>query len=618
VSTFFRDLPPWIHSRSAAIRFAVSLGLLGLLALAISTTRIPTVFDQVPLLDLWKQQLHQPNHGVRRLGSIEVATVQFDGANLFTVAAPTVWDRRQSTGQLPVEVRAQQIEANLNRVVEGSFIHGNPDGFLTNFDPETLQVSIVVIDEIPVLIAGDGYHSKPLKLVSVTHLDADYNGQSINGLAEQWRSLIYQRLYGALSARSPDALSLKGEMGESLMLLAVTFCASLLLWLLQQPLQRRNRTLRLQQIAIAAEADVNAAGLAAGEDILIARRTAFLDSFQRQQDLQRQRALLSTGRWLLSWMQVGLWAMGIAGALMLFPWTRQTAREFLGTPVALLLIAFLTSAANRLGGLLLDSLAKTWVKRGSPTADALQRDALRLYTIVTMLRPLKVGLIYGAGLALALRYLGIPIGLTISVALIVTLALAFICQNLVRDWIAGGLILREDQYITGDVIRVGSLLGLVERFGWRSTQLRDSLGQLVSIAHSTVTQVSNLTRTWAVVDLEIKLTDDTQMKPTLALVRAVVQQLCDAPEWQQAMAEPPRVTTHDASGQPAVRVWLRTQPLQQRLLTQELRLRIQAALSEAGIVGTTHLKPGRFDGNPFIDISMFELETEQPMQPSGS
>lgn len=495
------NLGNWRPSLTFSLRSLLNVVIVGLLATTLLTAWMPTEMGKSPLLKLWQQQLQQPKHNVQRLGNVEVASVYFEGRPLLTLASPTVWDRTEPGSQIPVEVRAKQVEANLAQVIEGGFIHGKRDGILTNFDPKTLQVSVVSLNDVPVIVAGDGYHTQPQKLVTVTYIDADYSGQASQALAEQWRSLIYQNLYAALMDRSPDALSPRGKLGESLLVLALTMAASLVIWLLQWPLYRQNRQLRMQQAALAAaispDRDETAPRRQSNrEQELIELQAAFVESFEQQQQLQKQRNDAGFLRWLLAWVQVAIWMIGLSTAFTLFPWTKQYVPHILGIPTALLLIWFVTGWANQLAGSLLSGLAHTWIKFSTSPNLAPQRDSLRVFTLLTALKPLKTALIYGAGAVAALVYLGLPLSLVLTVGAIVGLAMLLICQGFVKDWLAGLLILVEDQYAVGDVIRTKSYTGLVERMNPRLTQLWDVEGRLISLANSSIAQVENLTRGW--------------------------------------------------------------------------------------------------------------------------
>jgi moderate conductance mechanosensitive channel len=503
VQRVLRRIGNWRPSLTFSIRSLLNVALVGLLATTLLTAWMPTAVGTSPLLKLWQQQLQQPSRKVQRLGNVEAAPVYFEGRPLLTLASPTVWDRTEVGSQIPVEVRAKQVESNLERVIEGSFIHGKRDGILTNFDPKTLQVSVASLNDVPVIIAGDSYHTQPQKLVTVTYIDADYSGQAAQALAEQWRSLIYQNLYAALMDRSPDALSPRGKLGESLLVLVLTVAASLVIWLLQWPLYRQNRQLRLQQAALAAEilpdrdeAPLSSRSQANREQELMDLQTAFVETFEQRQQIQRQRNDAGFCRWLLAWVQVAIWLIGLSTAFTLFPWTKQYVPHILGTPTALLLIWFVTGWVNQLAGSLLSGLAHTWIKFSTSPTLAPQRDSLRVFTLLTALKPLKTGLIYSTGGVAALVYLGLPLSLVLTIAAIVGLALLLICQGFIKDWMAGLLILAEDQYAVGDVIRTKNYTGLVERMNPRLTQLWDVEGRLISLANSSIAQVENLTRSW--------------------------------------------------------------------------------------------------------------------------
>jgi small conductance mechanosensitive channel len=449
----------------------------------------------MPLLTLWQQQLQQVDRRVERLGNLETTPIWFEGQPLFTIASPTVWDRSQPGSQLPVELRANQIEDNLNRVVEGSFIPGSRDGILTNFDPKTLQVSIVSLSEVPVVVAGDAYHTQPLKLITVTHIDADYNGQPIAALAEQWRSIIYQNLYAALMERSPDALSLQGRLGESLVVLAVMLAASLVLWLLQAPLKRRNRSLRRQQATIVAET-APTGDFADDPSAWAQFQDHFLARFQQQAQLQQQRHLLAGFRWVLSWAQVAVWIAGLSTALILFPWTKPLGWWLLGMPTTLLFIWFLTSWGNRLARDFLQGTTTLWVKFGVAATPEAERDSLRVYSLLSLLLPIKTLLITTIGIVAMLVYLGMPFSLVLTIVGVIALILLLIGQNFMRDWMAGLFILWEDQYAIGDVVAIDHQTGLVERMTLRLTQLRNLEGHWISIANGRISQAVNLSQRW--------------------------------------------------------------------------------------------------------------------------
>ncbi len=102
---------------------------------------------------------------------------------------------------------------------------------------------------------------------------------------------------------------------------------------------------------------------------------------------------------------------------------------------------------------------------------------------------------------------------------ILSLAISFGAQSLVKDFIAGFFILFENQFVVGDVIQIGDKSGAVERMTLRIVTLRDVRGAIHIIPNGSIAMVSNLTRGWsrAVVDVTVGYRAD--LDATLAVVR---------------------------------------------------------------------------------------------------
>jgi small conductance mechanosensitive channel len=109
-----------------------------------------------------------------------------------------------------------------------------------------------------------------------------------------------------------------------------------------------------------------------------------------------------------------------------------------------------------------------------------------------------------AGL-MALHTLGIDITPLLAGAGVAGLALSLGAQTLIKDFIGGTLILIENQFTVGDVIKVGEAAGGVERITLRATYLRDVEGKQHIVPNGDIRTVSNLTAEWAraVVDLNV-------------------------------------------------------------------------------------------------------------------
>jgi small-conductance mechanosensitive channel len=164
-------------------------------------------------------------------------------------------------------------------------------------------------------------------------------------------------------------------------------------------------------------------------------------------------------------------------------------------------------------------------------------------------------------------------------------ALGFGAQNLVRDYLAGILMLVEDHYGVGDTINVKDASGTVEAMTLLTTRLRDVNGVVWHIRNGTIEAVGNESQGWsrAVIDYPVPYEED------LARIRALMEQaagsLFEERGWRQLMLEKPEVwgAQELSSKEVIMRIVAKTAPMRQWEVARELRARVKAALDEAGV-----------------------------------
>ena len=122
------------------------------------------------------------------------------------------------------------------------------------------------------------------------------------------------------------------------------------------------------------------------------------------------------------------------------------------------------------------------------------------------------------GTLASLSLLGFDLAPLLAGAGIISLALSFASQNVLKDVINGFLILLEDQFGVGDVIISGDVAGFVENMNLRITQLRNEEGRLITIPNGQITVVQNLSKEWSRVDLMIPVALDSDIDQAIALV----------------------------------------------------------------------------------------------------
>ena len=164
-------------------------------------------------------------------------------------------------------------------------------------------------------------------------------------------------------------------------------------------------------------------------------------------------------------------------------------------------------------------------------------------------------------------------------------ALGFGAQNLVRDYLAGILMLVEDHYGVGDTIHAKDATGTVEAMTLFTTRLRDVNGVVWHIRNGTIESVGNDSQGWsrAVIDYPVPYEED------LGRIRLLMEQAAESlfrePGWGALMIEQPEVwgAQELSSREVTMRIVAKTVPMRQWEVARELRSRVKAALDEAGV-----------------------------------
>jgi small-conductance mechanosensitive channel len=184
-----------------------------------------------------------------------------------------------------------------------------------------------------------------------------------------------------------------------------------------------------------------------------------------------------------------------------------------------------------------------------------------------------------------LQEAGIKIGPILAGAGIVGLAFGFGGQYLIKDIITGLFIILENQYRIGDVINVDTIGGLVEDISLRKTILRDLDGTVHHIPHGEIKTVSNLSKGYARVNLDIGVSYSSDLEHVIKVINRTGKELAEDPLFKDLIIKPPQFLRVDDFADSAVIVKILgdTNPLKQWEVTGELRKRIKIAFDKEGI-----------------------------------
>lgn len=181
---------------------------------------------------------------------------------------------------------------------------------------------------------------------------------------------------------------------------------------------------------------------------------------------------------------------------------------------------------------------------------------------------------------------GFAIGPLLAAAGVAGIAVGFGGQYLIRDIISGIFIILENQYRTGDIVCFDATCGLVEDMTLRMTTLRDLDGTVHHVPHGEVKKVSNLTKYYSRVNLNIGVSYETDLEHVIGVINRVGNELAEDPEWKEAIITPPQFLRVDDFANSAVilKILGDTQPIRQWDVTGELRKRLKIAFDKEGIV----------------------------------
>jgi moderate conductance mechanosensitive channel len=207
-------------------------------------------------------------------------------------------------------------------------------------------------------------------------------------------------------------------------------------------------------------------------------------------------------------------------------------------------------------------------------------------TMADLLHSVGTTIIIVIAALMAMRILGFDIAPALATAGVLSIALAFGAQSLLKDIINGVFIVFEEQYSIGDTLQLNGETGRVEHITLRRTVLRNVAGAIVSIPNGLVGQVSNLSRDWSQTFVDVTVPADEMVGRALSTLDKVANDFRNDAGWSPALVDGPRVLgiesmTLDGT---VIRMQVRTVLNRQEDVARELRRRIKLAFEESEII----------------------------------
>jgi small-conductance mechanosensitive channel len=225
------------------------------------------------------------------------------------------------------------------------------------------------------------------------------------------------------------------------------------------------------------------------------------------------------------------------------PWSEIVAILHVVLPILLIVIG--AAVALRLASLFVHGVVKTLLDREATEGTAQELSAVELKKRMETLdslggNTLRFFIVVIAALMIFGK-VGLDIGPAVAGLGVVGIAVGFGAQSLVKDYLNGSLILIENQFARGDVIRIAGVDGTVEDFTLRRTTLRDLDGVVHTVPNGEIHVASNLTRVWSRINQDVTVAYGTDIDKAIEVVDNVGREMAGDPVWKRRVLEAPRV-----------------------------------------------------------------------------
>jgi small conductance mechanosensitive channel len=212
----------------------------------------------------------------------------------------------------------------------------------------------------------------------------------------------------------------------------------------------------------------------------------------------------------------------------------------------------------------------------------------RSYTFSSVISNLLIALIILAGILIIADQCGINMIPVITGAGIASIIIGLGAQSLIKDLINGAFILFEQWYQINDVISVGDISGVVEKFNLRTTAIRDLNGAIHYIPNSEIKILSNMTQDWsrALLTISVSYKEDTDR--VISELKNILNDFTNDKKYKNLFLEKPEILGDDGIdelGNYAIKfkIACKVKPSNQWLVERQLRKKIKDRFDELGI-----------------------------------
>ena len=252
--------------------------------------------------------------------------------------------------------------------------------------------------------------------------------------------------------------------------------------------------------------------------------------------------------------------------------------------VPILIIVILTWIALQFGMRIIRRVIKRTVKYDHEI-DSERAFEMREKTLTRIIGSIYKVVVLVVGGLLVLSELGVNTAPLFAGAGIVSLAIGFGAQDLVKDVVAGIFILFENQYRVGDVVELAGYSGTVEKMTLRVTVVRSLDGDVHYIPNGSIDQSTNKTLSYSRINLDVGVAYGSDIDKVEKIINKLGEDMAKDEVWGSDILEKPYMLRISELADSAIELKVvgKTRPERQWAVAGELRRRLVKEFDRQGV-----------------------------------
>jgi len=210
-------------------------------------------------------------------------------------------------------------------------------------------------------------------------------------------------------------------------------------------------------------------------------------------------------------------------------------------------------------------------------------------TLIRIFRTLSAVALWTIAIIVILSELQVHIAALLTGAGLVGVIVGMGAQNVIKDYLAGILIIMENQYRVGDIVQLyangSNVAGVVEDVSIRATRLRDLDGNLHIVPNGSAGIITNMSLQFAQVNVDIGVSYETDIDKVEKIINDIGDNMIKEKPWSDNIIEPIQFLRLDQFGDSSITIKSvgKVKPATQWDTAGEFRRRLKKAFEKHDI-----------------------------------